>query len=360
MKKLGIILVAYRQRPYVAPLLKSLAQTIDLAQTVIWAVDNASPDGTADEFEEQALALGLPLRLIRSDENLGFMRGNNVGYAALQKETPCEIVALLNIDTVAHPGWWEALQEEIRDSAVGTAASLLLLPDGTVNSRGNALHFLGLGFVRDYGAAVDALPQSGAGMFFGSCAAIAFRAETMEALNRRFGTDAIFWNELFIYADDSDLGWRMRLAGYENRLVAASRVTHDHRFWVDGLEAAGKKLLYLERNRYLLLLAYFKVPTLILLLPWIAASELALGLGVWKLYPRRIHLWREVLKAVREPGFSARRRNVQAGRTVRDHSILCAMTGSIRHGAMPFRGLDRLLDAGLRWSHRLLCLLVQW
>jgi GT2 family glycosyltransferase len=170
----------------------------------------------------------------------------------------------------------------------------------------------------------------------------------------------IFWDELFIYADDSDLGWRMRLGGYENRLVSSSRVTHDHRFWVEGLGAAGQKLLYLERNRYLLVLAYFKVPTLVLLIPWVAASELALALGVWKLYPRRFHLWFEVIKAVRQPGFRARRRTVQQGRTVPDRAILRAMTGSIRHGAIPFRGLDRLLDAGLIWSLRLLCFLVRW
>jgi GT2 family glycosyltransferase len=360
LKKLGIILVAYRQRHYVAPLLKSLSATIDPAQTVILAVDNASPDGTGDEFEQQAAALNLPLRLIRSTENLGFMRGNNLGYAALRKEAPCKIVALLNIDTQAHSGWWQALEDELREPAVGTAASLLLLPDGTVNSRGNALHFLGLGFVRDYGAPVDAPPTSGAGMFFGSCAAIAFRVETMEEVNRRFGTNGIFWDELFIYADDSDLGWRMRLAGCENRLVPASRITHDHRFWVDGLEAAGNKLLYLERNRYLLLLAYFKVATLIVLLPWIMASEAALACGVWKLYPRRFHLWREVWQAVRDPAFGQRRRKVQRGRVVSDHDILWAMTGSIRHGAMPFRGLDAVIDAGLRWSHALICLFVRW
>jgi GT2 family glycosyltransferase len=360
LKKLGIILAAHRQRQYVGPLLQSLARTIDPAITVIWAVDSASPDGTADEFEQQANLLGLPLHLIRSDENLGFMRGNNLAYAALKEKTPCEVVALLNIDTVVHPGWWQALAQELEDPAVGTAASLLLLPDGTVNSRGNALHFLGLGFVRDYGAAPDAPPLAQAGMFFGSCAALAFRPETLEALNRRLGTDGIFWDELFIYADDSDLGWRMRLGAYENRLVTSSRVTHDHRFWVDGLGAAGQKLFYLERNRYLLLLAYFKAPTLVLLVPWVAASELALALGVWKLYPRRLHLWRAVIDVVRQPGFLGRRRAVQQGRTAPDRAILSAMTGSIRHGAIPVRTVDRWLETGLVWSHRLLCFIARW
>ncbi|HEX4138715.1 MAG TPA: hypothetical protein VHY09_00090, partial [Candidatus Methylacidiphilales bacterium] len=58
--------------------------------------------------------------------------------------------------------------------------------------------------------------------------------------------------------------------------------------------------------------------------------------------------------------FRARCKTIQAGRTVPDRVILRAMTGSIRHGAIPFRGLDAVLDAGLRWSHALLCFLVRW
>lgn len=365
MKKLGIILVSYQQRAYVEPLLRSLAATIDFAQTVIWVADNASADGTPEEFSRVARELGLPLRVIPTGGNLGFMRGNNIAYAALRRETPCEVVVVLNIDTVVHAGWWPPLLAEVENPAVGTAACLLLLPDDTVNSRGNALHFLGLGFVRDYGAPADAPAARGArsdeaGMFFGSCAALAFRVEVLEAVNRRLGTEGIFWDELFIYADDTDLGWRMRLAGLENRLVSMSRVTHDHRFWRDGLEAVSGRLFYLERNRYLLLFAYFKIPTLVLLAPWILASEIALGLGVWKLYPHRLRIWRGVVEEIRRPGFRERRRRAQAGRVVGDRAILRAMTGSIRHGALPFRGLDRVLDAALRASHRLLCFVVRW
>jgi hypothetical protein len=139
-------------------------------------------------------------------------------------------------------------------------------------------------------------------------------------------------------------------------------VTHDHRFWLQHPDALGDRLFYIERNRYLLLLANFKWATLALLLPWIAASEAALGLGLWKLYPRRLRLWRAVWSEARSAGFRARRRRLQAGRSpsVRDRDILRAMTGSIRHGALPFRTVDRWLDAGLRWSHRFLCFVVRW
>jgi len=359
LKRIGIIIVTYQSQRHIGPLLRSLAATLEPGQSAIWILDNASPDATVSVIEREGKALGPSLHVVRSPINLGFTRANNEAYAALQAETPCENIVLLNPDTVVQDGWWQPLVAALEDSAVGTAAALLLLPDGRVNSRGNALHFLGLGFVQGYGESDSNLPEH-CSLFSGSGAAVAFRPAALEAMNVRLGLSGIFWEELFLYAEDTDLGWRIRLAGLENRLVPASRVTHDHRFWLQALDAPGDRLFQIERNRYLLLLANFKWATLALLLPWIVASEAALGLGLWKLYPHRLRLWRAVWKEARSSGFRARRRRVQAGRSVRDRDILRAMTGSIRHGALPFRAVDRWLDAGLRWSHRLLCRVIWW
>jgi GT2 family glycosyltransferase len=342
-----------------APLLGSLAATVDPARCVIWILDNASTDATVETIERECKALNLAVRLTHIDPNIGYARAANRAYGEFQAEVPCEIVIMLNPDMVVHEGWWQPLVAALEDPAVGTAASLLLLPDGTVNSRGNALHFLGLGFVQGYGEAVSEVPEP-IELFSGSGAAIAFRTTTVDAVNARLGTSLIFWEELFLYAEDVDFGWRIRLAGFDHRLVAASRVTHDHQFWVQAPAASRDRLFFIERNRYLLLLANFKWGTLILLLPWIVASEIALSLGLWKLYPRRLRLWREVFREARPQRFWARRRRLQAGRRVKDRDILRAMTGSIRHGALPFRRVDRWLDAGLRWSHRFLCFVVRW
>jgi N-acetylglucosaminyl-diphospho-decaprenol L-rhamnosyltransferase len=359
LKQLGIIIVTYQSERHIGPLLRSLAATVDPAECAIWIVDNASSDATVAVVEHEEKALGLPLRVMRGPVNRGFPRANNEAYAALRAETPCETIVLLNPDTMVHAGWWQPLVAELEDSAVGTAAPLLLLPDGRVNSRGNGLHFLGLGFVQGYGEAASAVTKD-AGLFSGSGAAVAFRAATLEGMNARLGLAGIFWEELFLYAEDTDLGWRMRLAGLENRLVGESRVTHDHEFRFASGEAAEERMFWIERNRYLLLLANFKPATLVVLLPWIVASELALALGLWKLYPRRLRLWGAVGKAARTASFGEHRRRVQSGRTAPDREILRAMTGSIRHGALAFRGVDRWLDAGLRWSQRLLCFVVRW
>jgi N-acetylglucosaminyl-diphospho-decaprenol L-rhamnosyltransferase len=359
LKQIGIIIVTYQSGRHIGPLLRSLAATIDPEEGAICILDNASTDATLEVIQHEAEAISLPLRLVPSRVNLGFARGNNEAYAVLQRETPCQTIVLLNPDTVVQPGWWQPLLAALEDRSVGTAAPLLLLPDGTVNSRGNGLHFLGLGFVQGYGEESSRMPERPA-LFSGSGAALAFRAATLEAMNARLGLSGIFWEELFLYAEDTDLGWRMRLAGFDNRVVPDSRVTHDHRFWLVPLDAPGDRLFWIERNRYLLLLANFKWATLLVLLPWIVASEAALGLGLWKLYPRRIHLWRAIGKEAGSVRFRVRRRRLQAGRRAPDGEILRAMTGSIRHGALPFRRLDRWLDAGLRRSHRLICWMVRW
>jgi len=359
LKKLGIIIVTYQSERHIGPLLRSLEATVDRAQTVVVIWDNASSDGTLAAIAKVRPTLELDLRVLPNRENAGFMRGNNAVYTVLQNEMPCEVIALLNPDTVAHQGWWQPLVAALENPRVGTAASLLLLPDGTVNSCGNALHFLGFGFVQNYGEMAAQLPEHPA-LFSGSGAALAFRPATLEAMNAQLGLTGIFWEDLFLYADDTDLGWRVRMAGLDNVLALESRVTHDHRFWRQPMDAGGERLFYLERNRYLLLLANLKTATRVLLAPWILASEIALGLRIWKLYPRRIHLWRAILTESRTPAFRARRKKIQAGRTVPDRDILRAMTGSIRHGAIPFGAWDAVLDAALRWSHALLCLLVRW
>ena len=136
----------------------------------------------------------------------------------------------------------EPLIAALAEPGVGTVAPLLLLPDGTINSRGNALHFLGLGLRarlwRTGGTPMPERPE----LFSGSGAALAFRPEILEALNAKLGLTGIFWEELFLYAEDTDLGWRMRLVGLDNQLVPASRVTHDHRFWIDAATASGERL----------------------------------------------------------------------------------------------------------------------
>jgi GT2 family glycosyltransferase len=70
--------------------------------------------------------------LVRSPVNLGFSLGNNIGLAEARGST----VVFLNNDTEVQAGWLAPLLESLRDDDVLGAQSLLLYPDGTVQSAG--------------------------------------------------------------------------------------------------------------------------------------------------------------------------------------------------------------------------------
>src|ERR1700722_14678908 len=130
LKQIGIIIVTYQSERHIGPLLGSLAATIDPGRCGICLLDNASTDATVSVIEHNENAPKFDLHLVRSSQNLGFARANNEAYAALRAETPCETIILLNPDTVVRDGWWQPLVAELENPGVGTAAALLLLPDG--------------------------------------------------------------------------------------------------------------------------------------------------------------------------------------------------------------------------------------
>ena len=72
-------------------------------EVIIW--DNGSTDDTPAFFQQRQTAEAETIRYFRSEENLGFVGGNN---AAAQRARG-EFLVLLNNDTEPQPGWLEAL-----------------------------------------------------------------------------------------------------------------------------------------------------------------------------------------------------------------------------------------------------------
>ena len=75
-------------------------------------------------------------------ENRGFPAAVNAGIAA----STAPLIALLNSDALAEPGWLEALVGALdADPAISLGASRMLFPDGTVNAAGDAFDVRGRG-----------------------------------------------------------------------------------------------------------------------------------------------------------------------------------------------------------------------
>lgn len=122
----SIVILNYNTCDLLSQVLQSLGPDLFVAGWQVIVVDNASTDGSADR-----VARDFPdVQLIRSPENLGFARGNNLGIRATNPDIP--YILLLNSDTVVKP---ESLTALVRfmdaHPEVGAVSPRLLRPDGT-------------------------------------------------------------------------------------------------------------------------------------------------------------------------------------------------------------------------------------
>jgi GT2 family glycosyltransferase len=189
-------------------------------------------------------------RLVVPDDNLGFTGGANLGA----REASGDVLLFLNPDTVVTPGAIAALVGALDDPEVGIAmASLRLLDDpATLNSSGTVVHVTGIGWAGGYGE------QAGSGsgiqdVAAPSGAAMAVRAETFAELGG-------FAEELFMYIEDLELGWRARIAGYRVVLVPGAEVLHEYEYGRNP-----RKSYLLERNRLVFVLSSYSTRLLVLL-----------------------------------------------------------------------------------------------
>lgn len=86
-------------------------------------VDNGSTDIISDEYKNK-------VKYVRSDENLNFAGGCNLGA----KNAKYDILCFLNNDTIALRGWEKAAS--CLNDEVGIVGSKLLYPDGNIQHAG--------------------------------------------------------------------------------------------------------------------------------------------------------------------------------------------------------------------------------
>jgi len=242
----GVIVVNWNRKELLRACLESLGRQTHKSFEVV-VVDNGSTDGSAALVEEIAKSFPVPLRLIANTANLGFCAANNQAIQATQTE----LVALLNNDAEAEPGWLEALERAIRQSEdVGMSASKVLVwedptridkcghliyPDGQNRGRGSGQVDRG-----QFDRMEEVLWPDG-------CAAM-YRRAMLEDIGG-------FDEDFFAYADDAELGLRARWAGWRCWYTPDAVVRH-HRGATLGLGSA-RRLTLIERNRVLLAVKLF-------------------------------------------------------------------------------------------------------
>lgn len=201
MSRVAVVIVNKNAGGYLARTLEAVAAQTVAPQRVI-VVDNASDDGSLDGLAERFPEL----EIVCSAENLGFAAGNNL---AVGMADDCELVALLNPDAFPEPTWLEELlaAADAHPRCAAFGSRLVLDGDRTaLDGTGDLYHVSGLAWRRDQGASRTL--ERPRGETFSVCAAAAlYRRDALVAAG---GFDEHF----FCYYEDTDLAFRLRLAGH--------------------------------------------------------------------------------------------------------------------------------------------------
>jgi N-acetylglucosaminyl-diphospho-decaprenol L-rhamnosyltransferase len=220
---LSIIIVNWNTKDLLAGCLRSLFATVPNLDFEVILLDNASTDGSADMVRMQFPQV----KLIQSQENVGFARGNNV---ALTHATG-QCVLLLNPDTVVLDGAIEQLYQALQTFPVlGGVGAQLLNPDGSCQPSWG--HFPSLwtevpGLNRLKSTAPQAFAHdllqntkpSVLSIDWVSGACLMFRRETLDQVGL---LDEDYW----LYTEETDWCFRARKAGWEIGWLPEAQVVH--------------------------------------------------------------------------------------------------------------------------------------
>jgi GT2 family glycosyltransferase len=251
------------------------------------------------------------LRILHPGINLGYTGAVNLAA----REARGEWLFFLNPDAIAWKDCLKRLLDAVDGTDVAVVGAQVLLPDGRINAGDNPINIVGIswsgayGSPRERGAARDAVAVSGA--------ALLVRRDAFLSVG---GLCPYF----FLYVDDTDLAWRIRMGGRRVRYCPEAVVTHSYEF-----EKGAHKWFYLERNRAWALLSNLQLRTLVFLGPVLLITE---AVVLWRAFSEgwlsdKVRAWASLLKHA--PQLLRWRRSVQMSRNVSDYRVLGMFSAGI-------------------------------
>ena len=210
----SVIILNHNAKTLLKQCLKSILDNTS-ADCEIVIVDNGSTDGSK-EYLRQLSFQHPKLKIATTRQNLGAAKGRNIGAKLAQGE----YLFFLDVDTQVEEDFVSPIEQKFRqDPHLGAIQAKLLL--GQSNKIDSIGHFLTpFGFPYEIGHGENALAyQQEQVIFAGRTAALAVRREVFNYING-------FDEDYFIYGEDTDLCWRIWLAGYRVIFLPHPRVRH--------------------------------------------------------------------------------------------------------------------------------------
>ncbi|HEY1593729.1 MAG TPA: glycosyltransferase family 2 protein [Solirubrobacteraceae bacterium] len=217
--------VSWNTRELLERCLRSLEPEVEAGRLRAWVVDNGSSDGSA----QAARSLAAWAEVVEPGSNLGFGRAVNLVAA----RTESEWLLVANADVALEPGALAALLAAGSDPRIACVAPRLIGPDGATEH--SVYPFPTLWFTTAFNLGLHRLSARSADRLclegywdpdrpravpwaIGACLLV-----RRQAFEQAGGFDERQW----LFAEDLELGWRLRDRGWVTWYEPTARVLHD-------------------------------------------------------------------------------------------------------------------------------------
>lgn len=201
----SIIIINYNGKHLIERCLSSVSNTKYHNYEII-VLDNNSTDDSTAVIREKFPAC----QIIQLKKNMGFAIANNIG----SKIAKGDYLMFLNNDTYVTPEWIRELISVMeKDDSIAISQSLLLRPDGAIDSSGD--------FVTKYGRTYSSYNKSNSPREI-----LSARGAAMMVRRSFYEDVGGFDEDYFISFEDVEIGWKARILGYRVVMVPTSIVYH--------------------------------------------------------------------------------------------------------------------------------------
>jgi GT2 family glycosyltransferase len=246
--KAAVIIVNWNGKKFLKSCLKAIYKQT-YKNFGVYFIDNGSTDGSLDYVRKNFPKT----KIIQLRTNTGFARGNNEGIKEAFKDRGIKYIVCLNNDTIVSKNWLKELVKTAdKNKKIGAVSSKAYFKDGKTIQNAGLIYssVIGLnkkgGISLGYGLTDKEAPELSkeVDIFAPGGVAPLYRRNVLEKIYKRDGE--IFDEDFFAYAEDLDLGFRIRDLGYKCVLSPKATLVHLHS--QTGGVASPFKAFYSERN----------------------------------------------------------------------------------------------------------------
>jgi len=292
MQEVTVIVPNYNGQEFIGGCLESLRKQKATRFTTM-VVDN----GSTDKSVEIVKANYPEVELLSLSNNTGFCGAVNAGI----KTSQTEYIILLNNDTEVEPDFVSELVKAItsRPQAFSCAAKLIQYHNrNLIDDAGDFYNAFGWAYARGKGREESSYNKEC--KVFSSCAGAAiYRRKVLAEIG-------LFDEAHFAYLEDTDIGYRAQISGYENWFIPTARVYHIGSA-TSGSQYNQFKIRHSSRNNIYMLFKNMPLGQMILNLPL-----LIIGFGIKILFFILKGFGREYIAGIKN-GFALARKAQKRG-----------------------------------------------